>query len=320
MIRLDAATVLLQWAGGGLLFLWVTTRRREVGPRLRLAAARRLRADGPRRPRRRRRLPARAGARRRVGAHRGGGRRRPGGVDPAQGAPAWPGSGPRPSGRRPGSRPWSARPDAGVRTRRGSPTPASTSRSTSFDDDRRRVPAGARPRRPGVRPRRHRRRRPRRRARRSRTRLAIARFVVGALFLGSVTDAMLLGHWYLVQPGLARGPLLELVRHTGLTWPFEVGLLLVPVGMVSVWNGTIDDGYGGMLGWFWGLRHHHDRPGLRHPGRPQGALLQRRDGGDRPALPGDPHRLRHRPRGPRRPGRLTIEPVTRAPGRPSWRR
>src|SRR3954447_15234350 len=31
MIRLDAATVLLQWATGGLLFLWITTRRREVG-------------------------------------------------------------------------------------------------------------------------------------------------------------------------------------------------------------------------------------------------------------------------------------------------
>src|SRR3954467_804487 len=31
LIRLDAATVLLQWATGGLLFLWVTTRRREVG-------------------------------------------------------------------------------------------------------------------------------------------------------------------------------------------------------------------------------------------------------------------------------------------------
>src|SRR6516162_5682574 len=31
MIRLSAATVLLQWAVGGLLFLWVTTRRREVG-------------------------------------------------------------------------------------------------------------------------------------------------------------------------------------------------------------------------------------------------------------------------------------------------
>ena len=31
VIDLDAATVLLQWATGGLLFLWVTTRRREVG-------------------------------------------------------------------------------------------------------------------------------------------------------------------------------------------------------------------------------------------------------------------------------------------------
>ncbi len=39
----------------------------------------------------------------------------------------------------------------------------------------------------------------------------MARFVVGAAFLGAVTDAMLLGHWYLVQPGLARGALLELV-------------------------------------------------------------------------------------------------------------
>jgi hypothetical protein len=81
--------------------------------------------------------------------------------------------------------------------------------------------------------------------------LAVARTVTGALFLGSVSDAMLLGHWYLVQPGLARGPLLELVRWTGLVWPAEVALLLVPTGMVSVWNGSIDDGYGGMLGWFW---------------------------------------------------------------------
>src|SRR5207248_10161741 len=31
VIRLDAATVLLQWATGGLFFLWVTSRRREVG-------------------------------------------------------------------------------------------------------------------------------------------------------------------------------------------------------------------------------------------------------------------------------------------------
>ena len=31
MIRLDAATFFLQWATGGLLFLWVTTRGRLVG-------------------------------------------------------------------------------------------------------------------------------------------------------------------------------------------------------------------------------------------------------------------------------------------------
>ncbi|CAB4323134.1 MAG: hypothetical protein F2520_04390 [Actinobacteria bacterium] len=81
--------------------------------------------------------------------------------------------------------------------------------------------------------------------------LAVARFVVGALFLGAVTDAMLLGHWYLVQPGLARGALLELVRWTGLLWIPEVALLLVPTGMISAINGTIDDGYGGLLTWFW---------------------------------------------------------------------
>ena len=81
--------------------------------------------------------------------------------------------------------------------------------------------------------------------------LAVSRFVVGALFLGAVTDAMLLGHWYLVQPGLARGPLLELVRWTGWLWVPEVALLLVPTGMISAVNGTINDGYGGLLVWFW---------------------------------------------------------------------
>jgi hypothetical protein len=81
--------------------------------------------------------------------------------------------------------------------------------------------------------------------------LSVARVLVGAAFLGSITDGMLLGHWYLVQPGLARGPLLEMVRWTALVWPFEVALLLWPVGMVSVLNGSIDDGYGGTFGWFW---------------------------------------------------------------------
>jgi hypothetical protein len=81
--------------------------------------------------------------------------------------------------------------------------------------------------------------------------LSVVRTVVGAAFLGSVSDAMLLGHWYLVQPGLARGPLLEMVRWVGIVWPLEVAALLWPTGMVSVLNGSIDDGYAGLLGWFW---------------------------------------------------------------------
>jgi hypothetical protein len=81
--------------------------------------------------------------------------------------------------------------------------------------------------------------------------LSAVRLVVGALFLGAVTDAMLLGHWYLVQPGLARGPVRELVRWTAILWPFEVAALLWPTGMVQVLDGTIDDGWNGLLGWTW---------------------------------------------------------------------
>ena len=81
--------------------------------------------------------------------------------------------------------------------------------------------------------------------------LHLARVVVGAAFLGVVSNSMLLGHWYLVQPGLRREPLRELVRHLGGIWPIEVGLLLLPTGMIAVLTGIIDDGYGGLLGWFW---------------------------------------------------------------------
>ena len=81
--------------------------------------------------------------------------------------------------------------------------------------------------------------------------LAIARTVVGALFLGAITDAMLLAHWYLVQPGLSRGPILQVVRLSLYVWPAEVAVLLIPTGMVSVLNGTISDRYGGTLGWMW---------------------------------------------------------------------
>ena len=81
--------------------------------------------------------------------------------------------------------------------------------------------------------------------------LALARLLVGAVFLGSVSDAMLLGHWYLVQPGLPRGPVKELVAWCAFAWPFEIVVFLWPIGMVQVLNGTIDDGYHGVLGWIW---------------------------------------------------------------------
>ncbi|HEY0397749.1 MAG TPA: hypothetical protein VGF00_05150 [Acidimicrobiia bacterium] len=81
--------------------------------------------------------------------------------------------------------------------------------------------------------------------------LALVRILAGAAFLGAVSDAMLLGHWYLVQPGLGREPLFELNRWLAITWPIEVGALLWPTGMLSVLSGTIDDGWNGTLGWFW---------------------------------------------------------------------
>ncbi len=81
--------------------------------------------------------------------------------------------------------------------------------------------------------------------------LLVARMLAGAALLGVVTDAMLLGHWYLVQPGMSREPLNELVRWTGILWLPHTILFLLPTGMVSALNGTIEDGYGGMLGYFW---------------------------------------------------------------------
>jgi hypothetical protein len=82
--------------------------------------------------------------------------------------------------------------------------------------------------------------------------VSLLRTLAGAAFLGAVTDAMLLGHWYLVQPGLPRRLLHELVNALGYVWPVEVVALLLPTGMVSVWTGAVDDGWNGTLGWLWG--------------------------------------------------------------------
>jgi hypothetical protein len=81
--------------------------------------------------------------------------------------------------------------------------------------------------------------------------LSAGRLVAGALLLGLVTDAMLLGHWYLVQPGLSREPIKELVRLSAPAVVLDVAVLLVPTGMASVLSGSIDDGYQGLLGWIW---------------------------------------------------------------------
>jgi hypothetical protein len=83
--------------------------------------------------------------------------------------------------------------------------------------------------------------------------LALVRLIAGAAFLGAVTDAMLLGHWYLTQPGLPRSLLEEINRWVGYTWPVEVAALLWPTGMLEVFSGEVDDGWSGVLGYTWAV-------------------------------------------------------------------
>jgi len=79
----------------------------------------------------------------------------------------------------------------------------------------------------------------------------LLRVLVGAAFLGAVTDLMLLGHWYSVQPGMTRKLLNELTNMLLIIWPLEIFVMILPTGMISVLNGTIDDGWNGVLGYFW---------------------------------------------------------------------
>jgi hypothetical protein len=83
------------------------------------------------------------------------------------------------------------------------------------------------------------------------TLVSVARVLVGAAFLGALSDAMLLGHWYLVQPGLPRRLLNELVRAVGIVLPLEIAVMVLPTGMLSAITGTVDDGWNGTLAWFW---------------------------------------------------------------------
>ncbi|HEX8803890.1 MAG TPA: hypothetical protein VF743_06845 [Acidimicrobiales bacterium] len=231
MIRLDAATVLLQWAAGGLLFLWVTTRERQVGIgygwllrgvyglmalgacavgawvdpvplREASALAVALAAAGALTVSVVRRKAGVAGERARV-------ERRTARVAAMTGVDR------RPDG-----------PDATVPE-----FPPALDLAAPLLAVPGLVAAGVAAGDPAP--------------------LSVLRVLVGAAFLGAISDGMLLGHWYLVQPGLARRPLLDMVRWTAVLWPFEVALLLWPIGMGSVLSGSIDDGYNGMLAWFW---------------------------------------------------------------------
>ncbi len=83
--------------------------------------------------------------------------------------------------------------------------------------------------------------------------LALGRLVAGAAFLGGTTDAMLLGHWYLVQPKLGREPIRSLLKLVAWTWPLEVAALCWPTGMFQVFTGTVDDGWNGVLGLIWAV-------------------------------------------------------------------
>src|SRR5437879_1122102 len=224
MIRLDAATVLLQWATGGLVFLWVTTHRREVG----IGYGWLLRAV----------YGAMA-----VGAVAAGGLLRPdtgrdvcAAVTAAAAFAALVVSVVRRRAGVAGERERAAR----TALRTGQPVllervdtefPPVLDLAAPIIGSIGLVVAGVHSGGPEA--------------------LAVIRTLVGAAFLGAVSDAMLLGHWYLVQPGLGRAPLLELVRWTAWVWPFEVAVMLWPPGMVRVLTGRIDDGWGGALGRCW---------------------------------------------------------------------
>jgi hypothetical protein len=232
MIRLDAATVLLQWATGGLLFLWVTTRRREVslgygwllrGTYLLMAAGAvvtgvRYGEDVPVRD-----VASLGVVLAALVALVVSVQRRAAGV----------------AGERAVTEQRSARVAAmtGIERQRAERDASAAEFPPVLDLLAPAVglvglvAAGVAAGDPAL--------------------LSVVRVVVGAAFLGAVTDAMLLGHWYLVQPGMPRAPLLEVIRWLAVIWPFEVAALLWPTGMVSVINGSIDDGYNGLMGWFW---------------------------------------------------------------------
>jgi hypothetical protein len=50
---------------------------------------------------------------------------------------------------------------------------------------------------------------------------------------------------------MTRKLLNELTNAVLFIWPLEVVVMILPTGMISVLNGSIDDGWNGILGYFW---------------------------------------------------------------------
>ena len=80
--------------------------------------------------------------------------------------------------------------------------------------------------------------------------LSVARLIAGALLMGGLTSTMLLGHWYLVQPGLSRKPLWEQIYWVLGLWFVELAVFLWPTGLVDVLANRIEVEID-LLGWFW---------------------------------------------------------------------
>jgi hypothetical protein len=80
--------------------------------------------------------------------------------------------------------------------------------------------------------------------------LGIARAMSSALFLGSSTAAMLLGHWFLVDPKLDRTAIRRLAVIFLASIPVEVASLMLKPGMLDVAN-VSPGGIGGYLRAFW---------------------------------------------------------------------
>ena len=79
----------------------------------------------------------------------------------------------------------------------------------------------------------------------------IIRLITGALLLGGSLTAMLLGHWYLIQPGLNRQPIKKMSELCLIVLIIvALGWLFKP-SMLQVFTGTIDDGWQGMLANMW---------------------------------------------------------------------